>query len=531
MNQNEQQTMKKTFHSEMITLYKRIRKELKYTPPQLFEMINKYGGYEAAIKFIITDMNTFVFTLLWENQRLDLSVEAFITKPCYETLFPEDVIKFCKKRLQDYNYAPKVLPVSEPKEVRTKTKKERTLEASQKDASLIEESVKKEKEHIIYSDESKLSVKDWENLFANDTIFTTKNKDLILRMYLMGGCFITPQILAVEEGYTSKYPFKEVVTSIAKRIKATLKIDFPNNVEGKSIPWHMLFIGWFESNTAFSWSIRPEFMMALENLVGTEQLTVEGIEVKTEAQTLKALAPYVIPDIKNQVEKTSDEANEGVLSETEHSCDQEKEHVFFDEEFEDLAIPSLELDDMPYEEELYDSSIETIYQSNNKGAVEEFVEKPKREPLSALSMDDLIDSLFDDDPPTIKKVEPAVKPTPSKETAQLAPKAAKAAKIEDAKPVAITEPVATKTLVDLKSACLEYYGAVCDICGFDFGYTYGEQFEQLIDIYPIDGQPISMRIDQVDPQKDIIPICSNCKAVLTNQEIPLKVEELKKRIK
>lgn len=545
MNQNEQQTLKKTFHNEMITLYKRIRKELKYTPPQLFEMINKYGGYEASIKFIITDMNTFVFTLLWENQRLDLSIEALITKSCYETLFPEDVIKFCTKRLQDYNYAPKVLPTFETKESKIKNKKECTLEASRNDASLTDKQVVEEKQHTIYTADVMISINDWEQLFLNDIIFTSKNKDLIIRMFLMGGCFITPEILAIEEGYTSKYPFKEVITSIGKRIKSTLKIDFPNSVQGKAMPWHLLFVGWCESNVDFSWSLRPELMEALKSLIDMHQVSIEGIRVKSTPQMLQVTQPYSLPTLK-------------VIETQCQEVEEEKE--LYDLENEDPSdldeqeIPHLELEDMPFEDDLFNNSIDQIYCGSGRGEQEELIEKPKRDPLPSISMDDLIDSIFELEAPVQKNTAKESKALTQSKVSNKVSTApvmhnsvegiiveAKEIKQPEIKPnttpiarVAIQddlEDTVNQRLVDLKASCIEYYGAVCDICGFDFGYTYGEEFEQLIEIYPVDGKKLDDLMETIDPQKDIIPICSNCKSVLMSQKPSIGIEELKKKIK
>ncbi|MGL4346148.1 MAG: HNH endonuclease [Cellulosilyticaceae bacterium] len=527
MNQNEQQLLKKTFHNEMITLYKRIRKELKYTPPQLFEMINKYGGYEAAIKFIITDMNTFVFTLLWENQRLDLSVEALITKESYETLFSDDVLKFCQKRLQEYNYAPKILPIIKEKDLFQT--KERVFDDTEKAISVDSKQETPQKEHIIYTQPLTITIQDWQNLFTNDTIFTAKNKDLLLRMYMMGGCYITHEALAQEEGYNSKYPFKEVITSIGKRIKAALKIDMPTNHENKAIPWHVLFIGWYEGATEFSWSLRPELRHAIAALLESDTITVQDLSVKTTAQMLEGATAYAIPELPTataeEVEDCSHTTEEERV-EDNNQIDEVIPHEEFIEPADDdeLLVPVLELDDLPFEDNIYDS-FDHLYNTQH---TDEVVDKPKREPLSAVSLDDLIDSIFDMDPPKQKKAEPVK--TQSVATKIEAPK-------QDVitKPVAVAKPieppVTVNTLEGIKTACLEYYGAVCDICGFDFGYTYGQDFEHLIEIYPVNVQCLEDHLETIDPQKDIIPICSNCKRVIESKSPKYTVEEVKNKMK
>lgn len=65
---------------------------------------------------------------------------------------------------------------------------------------------------------------------------------------------------------------------------------------------------------------------------------------------------------------------------------------------------------------------------------------------------------------------------------------------------------------EARKKCIEYYGAVCQICGFDFGKVYGKEFAGRIDVHHI--KPISEIGHEyvVDPIKDLIPVCPNCHA-------------------
>ena len=62
--------------------------------------------------------------------------------------------------------------------------------------------------------------------------------------------------------------------------------------------------------------------------------------------------------------------------------------------------------------------------------------------------------------------------------------------------------------------CLEHYGTRCIICGFDSGEIYGEEFAGKIEVHHI--IPISERNGQyeLDPIKDLIPVCPNCHMIL-----------------
>ena len=63
--------------------------------------------------------------------------------------------------------------------------------------------------------------------------------------------------------------------------------------------------------------------------------------------------------------------------------------------------------------------------------------------------------------------------------------------------------------------CLEHYGSTkCQICGFDSGLYYGEDFKGLIHVHHV--IPISERGGEyrLNPQKDLLPVCPNCHMIL-----------------
>lgn len=62
--------------------------------------------------------------------------------------------------------------------------------------------------------------------------------------------------------------------------------------------------------------------------------------------------------------------------------------------------------------------------------------------------------------------------------------------------------------------CVEFHGAICSICGMDFGSVYGEIGEGFIHVHHI--VPLCDVTQQyvVDYRKDLIPVCPNCHAML-----------------
>ncbi|MEK7486660.1 MAG: DUF3427 domain-containing protein [Planctomycetota bacterium] len=75
--------------------------------------------------------------------------------------------------------------------------------------------------------------------------------------------------------------------------------------------------------------------------------------------------------------------------------------------------------------------------------------------------------------------------------------------------------------------CIEHYGAICRVCGFDFHKTYGELGEGFIHVHHL--VPL-FEINQeyiLDPIKDLIPICPNCHSMIHRKKVTLSLAELK----
>ena len=81
--------------------------------------------------------------------------------------------------------------------------------------------------------------------------------------------------------------------------------------------------------------------------------------------------------------------------------------------------------------------------------------------------------------------------------------------------------------------CIEYYAKegriCCQICGFDFGEFYGEDYTNIIEVHHIKPLATIKKSYKVNPKKDLIPVCPNCHTVL-NSRVGESVEELKKRL-
>ncbi|EDT75987.1 HNH endonuclease [Clostridium butyricum] len=90
--------------------------------------------------------------------------------------------------------------------------------------------------------------------------------------------------------------------------------------------------------------------------------------------------------------------------------------------------------------------------------------------------------------------------------------------------------------VKARNECIEYYKKInngqvkCEICGFNFGDIYGNQFRDKINIHHI------VEIAQIgqgyiiNPKEDLIPVCPNCHYILHCKKPAYKPEEVKRML-
>ena len=75
--------------------------------------------------------------------------------------------------------------------------------------------------------------------------------------------------------------------------------------------------------------------------------------------------------------------------------------------------------------------------------------------------------------------------------------------------------------------CVEHYGCSCCVCGFSFESAYGELGRDYIHVHHV--LPLA-ELDaeyEVDPIRDLRPVCPNCHAMLHRKSPALSIAELK----
>lgn len=81
-----------------------------------------------------------------------------------------------------------------------------------------------------------------------------------------------------------------------------------------------------------------------------------------------------------------------------------------------------------------------------------------------------------------------------------------------------------------RTACIEHYGLRCQACGFDFLDFYGEQGDGYIEVHH--RTPVSKLGPDyvVDPVQDLVPLCSNCHAMVHRTDPPTTVDVLRELV-
>ncbi len=81
-----------------------------------------------------------------------------------------------------------------------------------------------------------------------------------------------------------------------------------------------------------------------------------------------------------------------------------------------------------------------------------------------------------------------------------------------------------------RKICIEHWGTTCCICEFNFGAVYGQFGEGFIHVHHL--TPISKigKNYEIDPIKDLRPVCPNCHAILHKKSDTLSIEEVKNMI-
>lgn len=82
-----------------------------------------------------------------------------------------------------------------------------------------------------------------------------------------------------------------------------------------------------------------------------------------------------------------------------------------------------------------------------------------------------------------------------------------------------------------RKKCIEHYGLKCCVCNFDFEQTYGDIGKSYIHVHHIFLISKTEKVYEVDPIKDLRPVCANCHAMIHRSDPPTSIQQLREIIK
>jgi len=80
---------------------------------------------------------------------------------------------------------------------------------------------------------------------------------------------------------------------------------------------------------------------------------------------------------------------------------------------------------------------------------------------------------------------------------------------------------------EARRRCIELFGSVCSICGFDFATTYGSSMVGFIHVHHLTPLHQVGKDYIVNPQTDLAPVCPNCHAVIHSKKPPLTMNQVR----
>ncbi len=80
---------------------------------------------------------------------------------------------------------------------------------------------------------------------------------------------------------------------------------------------------------------------------------------------------------------------------------------------------------------------------------------------------------------------------------------------------------------EARELCLKHYGYKCKACSFDFEKSYGSIGRNFIHVHHIVPLSEIKKKYNLDPIKDLIPICPNCHAIIHRKKKTLTIKQVK----
>lgn len=92
------------FHERMIQVYEQAKSECGYNASRFHNMVANQGGLQAAKTLLNSSSYSEGLTRLWEEKRLDISMEATVLKEPWRELFTAQELATARRKLAELGY-------------------------------------------------------------------------------------------------------------------------------------------------------------------------------------------------------------------------------------------------------------------------------------------------------------------------------------------------------------------------------------------------------------------------------------------
>ena len=104
MNNTNQTQLETKFHLRMLLVHELAKAELNYHATRFQSLVLSVGGVNAAKQLLSTRYYSEGLTRLWEEGRLDISMESAVLESNWQELFTPDELETAKLRLTELGY-------------------------------------------------------------------------------------------------------------------------------------------------------------------------------------------------------------------------------------------------------------------------------------------------------------------------------------------------------------------------------------------------------------------------------------------
>lgn len=103
-NGEHRMPLEAAFHKEMLEIYERAKTECNYVATRFRQMVGELGGFAAAKRLLASEGYSEGLTRLWEENRLDISMEALVLRDPWRKLFTVEELEIAQRRLNELGY-------------------------------------------------------------------------------------------------------------------------------------------------------------------------------------------------------------------------------------------------------------------------------------------------------------------------------------------------------------------------------------------------------------------------------------------